>query len=159
VKVLQTFGLQYLKLMPATTLIALHILFPACKASSRRMECHRAICCAVPQGWTLPDVDTLPTGMALPLLETFQRCRSQPPSGWPPEAYILIGRDDLAANAAMLGAPPPEAETVPTVVGSPIPAWAKSPSKRKPHDLPTHTPLSTISAGAAAEHFSSSHPH
>lgn len=104
------------------------------------------------QGWTLPDLDTLPTGMALPLLEAFQRCRSQPPTEWPPEAYILIGRDDMAANRAMMGAPAPETEDLPTAVGSPIPAWTKSPIKRRPVGVPGHTPHSTTSTGSIPHH-------
>ena len=33
------------------------------------------------QGWALPDLDTLPLGVALPLREALQRCRAQPPAG------------------------------------------------------------------------------
>ena len=33
------------------------------------------------QGWTLSLLDTLPPGLALPLLEGLQRCRSSPPQG------------------------------------------------------------------------------
>lgn len=33
------------------------------------------------QGWTLPDIDALPPGLALPLREAMQRCRSALPAG------------------------------------------------------------------------------
>lgn len=46
--------------------------------------------------------DDLPIGVALPLLETIRRCRLDPPqvdsagNCWPPAAYDLVGRNDLA---------------------------------------------------------------
>ncbi|KAG1677449.1 hypothetical protein FOA52_001904 [Chlamydomonas sp. UWO 241] len=50
------------------------------------------------QGWTRAAIDTLPHGVQLPLLEAFQRLRNKPPgSGWPHQAYALIGREDIAA--------------------------------------------------------------
>eukprot|EP00798_Chlamydomonas_sp_ICE-L_P019895 gene19895-26598_t len=59
----------------------------------------------VKQGWTCADVETLPLGVGLPLKEAFQRVRAEPPSGWPVEAYALVGREDIAATlaATMLG--------------------------------------------------------
>ncbi|KAL3147502.1 hypothetical protein ABBQ38_014558 [Trebouxia sp. C0009 RCD-2024] len=60
----------------------------------------------VNQGWTLPDLDTLPLGVALPLREALQHCRGQPPAGWPSAAYVLIGRDDIAATAEASAAAP-----------------------------------------------------
>ena len=36
------------------------------------------------QGWALPDLDTLPLGVALPLREALQRCRAHPPAGFLP---------------------------------------------------------------------------
>ena len=46
--------------------------------------------------------DELPVGVALPLLETIRRCRLDPPqvdsagNCWPPAAFDLVGRNDLA---------------------------------------------------------------
>lgn len=51
----------------------------------------------VAAGFTKDDIDKLPFGLAVPLLDSLRTCRSNPPSRWPPEAYSLIGRDDLAA--------------------------------------------------------------
>ncbi|KAG9285902.1 hypothetical protein G9A89_013327 [Geosiphon pyriformis] len=42
------------------------------------------------------DIDALPFGIALPLREAIRSCRKRPPVNWPGEAYILIGREDLA---------------------------------------------------------------
>ncbi|KAL0039031.1 hypothetical protein WJX77_005730 [Trebouxia sp. C0004] len=62
----------------------------------------------VDREWTLPDLDTLPLGVALPLREALQRCRAKAPSGWPLAAYVLIGRDDIAATVQASVALPPE---------------------------------------------------
>ncbi|KAF0515978.1 putative Anaphase-promoting complex subunit 1 [Gigaspora margarita] len=47
-------------------------------------------------GYTINDIDALPCGLALPLREAIRKCREDPPSDWPGEAYILVGREDLA---------------------------------------------------------------
>ena len=41
-----------------------------------------------------------PGGLALRLRDCLRRCRERPPPRWPPRAYALVGRDDLAAAAA-----------------------------------------------------------
>ncbi|CAG8508489.1 9869_t:CDS:2 [Ambispora leptoticha] len=48
------------------------------------------------EGFKLKDVDALPFGIALPLREAIRKCRMRPPNDWPGDAYILIGREDLA---------------------------------------------------------------
>ncbi|CAG8436254.1 8034_t:CDS:2 [Ambispora gerdemannii] len=50
----------------------------------------------VQEGFKLKDVDALPFGIALPLREAIRKCRMRPPNDWPGDAYILIGREDLA---------------------------------------------------------------
>ncbi|CAG8532055.1 7553_t:CDS:2, partial [Acaulospora morrowiae] len=47
-------------------------------------------------GFSIKDIDSLPFGVAIPLREAIRTCRDEPPSNWPGEAYILIGREDLA---------------------------------------------------------------
>lgn len=47
-------------------------------------------------GFTLEDVERVPFGKALPLREALRSCRSSPPGDWPPPAYALVGRPDIA---------------------------------------------------------------
>ncbi|XP_041352756.1 anaphase-promoting complex subunit 1-like [Gigantopelta aegis] len=47
-------------------------------------------------GITDTDLDCMPVGIALPFREAILHCRCNPPSDWPEEAYILIGRQDLS---------------------------------------------------------------
>ncbi|XP_061163277.1 anaphase-promoting complex subunit 1-like [Saccostrea echinata] len=47
-------------------------------------------------GMTLDDLEYLPIGLSLPLREAIFHCRYNPPSDWPEEPYILIGRQDLS---------------------------------------------------------------
>jgi anaphase-promoting complex subunit 1 len=61
---------------------------------------HRIVRLLVRQRWTLADLDCLPWGVALPLRQAIQHCRSSPPTDWPQEAYVLIGRNDIAASMA-----------------------------------------------------------
>lgn len=42
------------------------------------------------------DLQLLPVGVSLPLLEAIYACKFDPPGEWPFEAYCLIGREDLA---------------------------------------------------------------
>ncbi|KAK3260953.1 hypothetical protein CYMTET_30118, partial [Cymbomonas tetramitiformis] len=51
-------------------------------------------------GFGLEELDRVPCGVALPLREALAMCRAAPPSGWPPAAFTLVGREDLAAAAA-----------------------------------------------------------
>lgn len=46
--------------------------------------------------WTRQQVEDLPMGLALPLLEVLATCRTNPKGDWPPEAYHLIDREDIA---------------------------------------------------------------
>ncbi|GAB6031587.1 Anaphase-promoting complex subunit 1 [Chamberlinius hualienensis] len=47
---------------------------------------------------TLGDLNVMPSAVVLPLYEAINKCRKNPPADWPAKAYILIGREDLAAQ-------------------------------------------------------------
>ncbi|GAB1607743.1 anaphase-promoting complex subunit 1-like [Argonauta hians] len=51
-------------------------------------------------GITKRDLESYPIGVILPLREAILQCRWDPPSDWPEEAYILIGRKDLSRISA-----------------------------------------------------------
>ncbi|CAH0686482.1 unnamed protein product [Spodoptera exigua] len=59
----------------------------------------QAVIMACDKGITLRDVDNLPPALGLLLLTIFSRCKSSPPADWPPEAYNLVMREDLAHQA------------------------------------------------------------
>ncbi|XP_026741870.1 anaphase-promoting complex subunit 1 [Trichoplusia ni] len=61
--------------------------------------CCHAVITAVQKGITLRDVDNLPPALGLLLLTIFSRCKSSPPADWPPAAYNLVMREDLAHQA------------------------------------------------------------
>ncbi|KAI3425098.1 hypothetical protein D9Q98_008476 [Chlorella vulgaris] len=94
---------------------------------------HRIVRLLVRQGWAQADLDVLPWGVGLPLQQAIQHCRSNPPTDWPQEAYVLIGRDDIAASmaAAQQEQRPAEA-AVSSIVSTPLGKMAKasSPSKK-----------------------------
>ena len=48
--------------------------------------------------WDQARLATLPPALSVPLLAALAECQAAPPPGWPPQAYSLIGRDDLAAS-------------------------------------------------------------
>ncbi|WAR18257.1 APC1-like protein [Mya arenaria] len=62
-------------------------------------------------GLTEKELMYLPVGISLPLREAVFRCRCNPPSDWPEEAYTLIGREDisklLSLHTREQVAPPP----------------------------------------------------
>ncbi|XP_074033388.1 anaphase promoting complex subunit 1 isoform X2 [Leptinotarsa decemlineata] len=47
-------------------------------------------------------LDTLPYSIYYLFYDALWKCRENPPSGWPPEAYYLLWREDLAAEALKL---------------------------------------------------------
>ena len=57
---------------------------------------HTVVLSMARQGLGVHDISSLPSGVALPLLDAVQRCRVSPSCDWPPQAYNLIGREDLA---------------------------------------------------------------
>ncbi|XP_012289018.1 anaphase-promoting complex subunit 1 [Orussus abietinus] len=48
-------------------------------------------------GLSKKDLEILPPGVSLLLMEIMYRCRERPLSGWPKQVYELVGRQDLAA--------------------------------------------------------------
>lgn len=51
------------------------------------------------------ELDCLPVDIALPLREAIRLCRADPPGQWCASAYMLVGREDLAAQTRGDGAP------------------------------------------------------
>ncbi|KAJ1401187.1 putative anaphase-promoting complex subunit 1, partial [Sesbania bispinosa] len=47
----------------------------------------------------LQQLDSLPSGVSLPLRHALDKCRDSPPNDWPAAAYVLLGRQDLAMSA------------------------------------------------------------
>merc|ERR1712129_45630 len=50
----------------------------------------------VEENFTLNDIDCLPLGIALPLRDAIKSRKHSPSLNWPKDAYLLIGREDLA---------------------------------------------------------------
>ncbi|XP_015931282.1 anaphase-promoting complex subunit 1 isoform X1 [Arachis duranensis] len=46
----------------------------------------------------LQQLDSLPSGISLPLRHALDKCRDSPPNDWPAAAYVLLGRQDLAMS-------------------------------------------------------------
>ncbi|KAK7320591.1 hypothetical protein VNO77_30211 [Canavalia gladiata] len=46
----------------------------------------------------LQQLDSLPSGVSLPLRHALDMCRDSPPNDWPAAAYVLLGRQDLAMS-------------------------------------------------------------
>lgn len=44
----------------------------------------------------MSELDTLPVGVLLPVLDCIRRCHGAPPPCWSADAYDLIGRSDIA---------------------------------------------------------------
>ncbi|KAJ8769461.1 hypothetical protein K2173_002951 [Erythroxylum novogranatense] len=63
----------------------------------------------------LQQLDSLPCGVSLPLRHALDTCRESPPNDWPPTAYFLLGREDLAlsrlTNACVFGEPKAQHKT------------------------------------------------
>ncbi|XP_070577566.1 anaphase-promoting complex subunit 1-like [Ptychodera flava] len=62
----------------------------------------RVVLCMTNMGLTLQDLECLPFGVSLALHDAIYHCRSNPPADWPETAYMLIGRQDLSAEARLL---------------------------------------------------------
>lgn len=81
--------------------------------------------------------------MALPLRHAVQHCRASPPPDWPREAYVFVGRHDIAARmAAAEEESRPEGGAGSSIVSTPLGRMAKagSPSKRPPLRQPATPP-------------------
>ncbi|KAG8651462.1 hypothetical protein MANES_07G131200v8 [Manihot esculenta] len=46
----------------------------------------------------LQQLDSLPSGVSLPLRHVLDKCRESPPTDWSAAAYVLLGREDLALS-------------------------------------------------------------
>ncbi|KAJ7959635.1 anaphase-promoting complex subunit 1 [Quillaja saponaria] len=46
----------------------------------------------------LQQLDSLPSGVSLPLRHALDKCRESPPNDWSAAAYVLLGRQDLALS-------------------------------------------------------------
>ncbi|KAL4443950.1 hypothetical protein ABPG75_011687 [Micractinium tetrahymenae] len=105
----------------------------------------------VRQRWTLADLDALPFGVALPLRQCIQHCRSSPPNDWPEEAYVLIGRNDIAASmAAAEQEEQPVEATISSIVSTPLGKMAKTTSPKKPPRQQAPPGGAPVGAGHAA---------
>ena len=58
----------------------------------------------VQAGYGRHELDCLPMDIGLPIREAIRLCRTDPPGQWPVPAYMLIGREDLAAQTRGDGA-------------------------------------------------------
>ncbi|KAG6765462.1 hypothetical protein POTOM_029505 [Populus tomentosa] len=60
-------------------------------------------------------LDSLPSGVSLPLRHALDKCRESPPTDWSAAAYVLLGREDLALSRSALPCKSGELETQPNV--------------------------------------------
>lgn len=84
-------------------------------------------------GITKRDLEHLPIGIALPFREAIFHCRCNPPSDWPEEAYVLIGRQDISQLLSLTKTKP--------VPGPGINNWYQSNNKeaKEEEDGMSHT--------------------
>jgi hypothetical protein len=75
----------------------------AARHADRSVRYQNIVLSMARQGLSVHDITSLPSGIALPLLDALQRCRVAPACDWPVEAYNLIGREDLARMAGAAG--------------------------------------------------------
>ncbi|XP_048585959.1 anaphase-promoting complex subunit 1 isoform X2 [Nematostella vectensis] len=73
---------------------------PNIKLMSCQSSAERVIMFMAGQGVTATDLDRLPIGVGLPLREAIHMCTRNPPFNLSQEAFSLIGREDLAAQAS-----------------------------------------------------------
>lgn len=72
---------------------------PDLSPATAKDRAHKAILMLMERGITLADIHCLPISVASPLLEALRTAQNSPPSDWPPDAYLLVGRNDLAKMA------------------------------------------------------------
>jgi len=99
-------------------------------------------------GFTLADLETVTFGLSIPLREALRECRSNPSGRWPADAYVLVGREDMAALAL---APPvapqnwePKGDTDPA---SPV---FKTPIRASYQQGSLDVSLASVRSGASA---------
>lgn len=79
--------------------------FSASKAKTITIENsvqEKAVILMTEMGITTRVLDNFPAGVALFLYDAIWSCRENPPTNWPPAAYILLWRGDLAAQSQIL---------------------------------------------------------
>lgn len=69
---------------------------PVLDPSTTKERAHRAISVMLECHMSADDIDRLPFGIAAPLREALRTCQNTPPADWDREAYMLIGRNDIA---------------------------------------------------------------
>jgi Anaphase-promoting complex sub unit 1 C-terminal domain/APC1 beta sandwich domain/Anaphase-promoting complex subunit 1 middle domain len=78
--------------------------FPLLTASRFRSErpkwhatvpAHELVRSMVEEHFGMSDIECLPFGVALPLREALRSCRYSPPTRWPAQAFLLVGREDI----------------------------------------------------------------
>ncbi|QDZ19822.1 subunit 1 of anaphase-promoting complex [Chloropicon primus] len=74
-----------------------------CYSCSARREDEKSNPSAVVQAliqdsWSLLDLQRLPFGLAIPVQEVVLHCRDNPELDWPGTVYMILNRQDLAAN-------------------------------------------------------------
>lgn len=62
---------------------------PSLRAQNAVLEMDR-------RGWTIERLEKVAFGVALPLREAIRLCQLEAPENWPPSAYELVRRPDLA---------------------------------------------------------------
>uniref|UniRef100_A0A2N9GLI6 Uncharacterized protein n=1 Tax=Fagus sylvatica TaxID=28930 RepID=A0A2N9GLI6_FAGSY len=65
----------------------------------------------VEEKFGLQQLDSLPSGVSLPLRHALDKCRESPPSDWPAAAYVLLGQEDLALSCLACSCKSRELET------------------------------------------------
>ncbi|KZV91613.1 hypothetical protein EXIGLDRAFT_675922 [Exidia glandulosa HHB12029] len=89
-------GAQFDPLQRTRQLLQLYaILLDASVPSSTRRAEH-VVRAMLAFRWSLRDVEELAVGIASPVREALRACQLCPPSDWPTEAYVLVGRPDPA---------------------------------------------------------------
>ncbi|EJD53406.1 hypothetical protein AURDEDRAFT_81803, partial [Auricularia subglabra TFB-10046 SS5] len=77
-------------------LLQLYTILVDRSTESSTARCEMAVRAMVAFRWTLSDIDDLPLGVGAPVREVLRACQLAPPGDWPTEAYVLVGRADLA---------------------------------------------------------------
>ncbi|XP_063911869.1 anaphase-promoting complex subunit 1 isoform X2 [Zophobas morio] len=79
-----------------------HLILDEELVSPGRTPAEQAVLLMTAKNITVRDIDTLPPAIYLLMYSTLWKCRTEPPSDLPVEAYYLLWRDDLAAQAKQM---------------------------------------------------------
>jgi hypothetical protein len=76
------------------------ILFFSIAFSAGTMYCgEHLVSCMATEGFTLAQLNSLPFGISIPLLQVIRMCKDNPPDSWGEAEFSLIGRKDLTFMA------------------------------------------------------------